>query len=134
MLFQLRLATTRLGPFTPLTSPLVKSSFATMSTFALPNSKPEVLVHLTSDLSQEQLLSFPAFKTWINTLQHSLSTQESKSHPFHSAPYRLRNIEIQSVDFFARKRLGFIKLKAEISNDEDEKLPGSVFVRIVCMS
>ena len=101
---------------------------AMSTTFVLPNSKPEARVHLTSDLSQEELLSFPAFKTWISTLQHSLTTQQNRSHTFHSAPYKLRNIEIQSVDFFGEKRIGFIKLKAEVSNDKGEKLPGSVFV------
>lgn len=100
-----------------------------MSTFTLPNSKPEVPVHLPSDLKKDQLLSFPPFKTWINTLQHSLSTQQSESHTFHSAPYKLRKIEIQSVDYFGGERVGFIKLKAEVSNDEGEKLPGSVFLR-----
>lgn len=128
MFHRLRLAATHLPPSNPLTS-LPKSSLAAMCTFTLPNSKPEVPVHLTSDLSQEQLLSFPAFKTWISTLQHSLSTQQNKSHTFHSAPYKLRNIDIQSVDFFGGERVGFIKLKAEVSNDNGELLPGSVFLR-----
>lgn len=100
-----------------------------MSTFALPNSVPKVPVNLTSNLSQAQLLSFPAFKNWIERLQHSLSTQENQSHTFHASPYRLRNIDIQSVDFFGGKRLGFVKLKADVSNDDGEKLPGSVFLR-----
>ncbi|MCJ1458853.1 hypothetical protein MMC28_009227 [Mycoblastus sanguinarius] len=100
-----------------------------MSTFKLANTHPEVPVHLTPDLSKDQLLSFPAFKTWVDTLQHSLSTQQNKSHTFHSAPYKLRNIHIQSVDFFGGKRVGFVKLKAEVSNDNGEKLPGSVFLR-----
>ncbi|KAK0513378.1 hypothetical protein JMJ35_004364 [Cladonia borealis] len=100
-----------------------------MSTFTLPKSKPEVPVNLTSDLNKNQLLSFPAFKTWINTLQHSLDTQKNKSHTFHSAPYKLRKIDIQAVDYFGGERIGFIKLKAEISNDKGEKLPGSVFLR-----
>ncbi|KAL9130156.1 MAG: hypothetical protein Q9217_001591 [Psora testacea] len=100
-----------------------------MSTFHLPSTSPPVPVNLTADLSQGQLLSFPAFKTWINTLQHSLSTQRSKSHAFNSAPYRLRNIDIQAVDFFGEGRVGFVKLKAEVSNDKGEKLPGSVFLR-----
>ena len=130
MLFQLRLAVTHLGPSSLSKSLLFRSSLAAVCTFILPNSKPEVPVHLTSDLSQEQLLSFPAFKTWILTLQHSLSTQRNKSHTFHSAPYKLRNIEIQSVDFFGGKRIGFIKLKAEVSNDKGEKIPGSVFVSL----
>ncbi len=100
-----------------------------MTTFTLPNSEPEVAVNLTSNLSEEQLLSFPAFKTWISTLQHSLSTQKDQSHPFNPAPYRLRKIDVQSVDFFGGKRLGFVKLKTEVSNDNGEKLPGSVFLR-----
>ena len=130
MLHRLRLIATHLGFSKPSTSPLVKPGLAAMCTFHLPNSVPEVPVRLTSDLSREQLLSFPAFKTWISTLQHSLSTQQKKSHTFHSAPYKLRNIEIQSVDYFGGKRIGFIKLKAEVSNDKGEKLPGSVFVRV----
>ena len=127
---RLRLLASNLNPSKSLTFLSLKSRLAAMSTFILPNCKPEVPVHLTSDLSEEQLLSFPAFKTWISTLQHSLSTQQNKSHTFHSAPFKLRKIQIQSVDFFGRGRVGFIKLKAEVSNDDGEKLPGSVFVRM----
>lgn len=130
MLLRLRLAATYFGPSKPFQPVLLKPSLALMSTFSLPNSEPEVPVHLTSDLSQEQLLSFPAFKTWISTLQTSLFTQRNKSHTFHSAPYKLRHIEIQSVDFFGGERIGFIKLKADVSNDKGEKLPGSVFVSL----
>jgi ADP-sugar diphosphatase len=100
-----------------------------MSTFTLPDSSPECPVHLTSDLTKDQLLSFPAFKTWSKTLQHSLKQQESKNHTFHDTPYKLRSINIQSVDFFGGERIGFIKLKAEVSNDDGEKFPGSVFLR-----
>ncbi|KAL9014078.1 MAG: hypothetical protein Q9173_001249 [Seirophora scorigena] len=100
-----------------------------MATFILPDSEPEVPVNLTSNLSQDQLLSFPAFKQWIETLKHSLSTQNKQSHTFYSSPYKLRKIDIQSVDFFSGKRLGFVKLRAEVSNDNGERLPGSVFLR-----
>ncbi|KAL9114191.1 MAG: hypothetical protein Q9187_007516 [Circinaria calcarea] len=102
---------------------------ATMSTFTLPDSHPAVFISLTADLSQDQLLSFPAFKTWIATLQHSLSLQKQRSHPFNSSPYILKKIDIQAVDFFGGERLGFVKLKAEVSNDDGEKLPGSVLLR-----
>ena len=98
-----------------------------MSTFQLP--KTHIPVHLTKDLTQDQLLSFRAFNTWFETLQKSLKTQEAPSHTFHGAPYELRSIEIQSVDFFGGQRIGFIKLKAEVSNEKGEKLPGSVFLR-----
>lgn len=99
------------------------------STFSLPQGDSEVSVHLTAGLLQEQLLSFPAFKTWLSTLQHSLATQNQKSHAFHEAPYQLRRIDIQHVDFFGEGRIGFLKLKAVVSNGKGEKLPGSVFLR-----
>ncbi|KAF1990941.1 ADP-sugar diphosphatase [Aulographum hederae CBS 113979] len=76
-----------------------------------------------------RLLSFPAFKNWISTLQHSLSTQQSREHTFHPSPYKLRKIDVQAVDYFGGDRLGFVKLKADISNDDGERLPGSVFLR-----
>ena len=41
----------------------------------------------------------------------------------------LRKIDIQTVDYFGGERIGFVKLQAEVSNDEGEKLPGAVFLR-----
>jgi ADP-sugar diphosphatase len=106
-----------------------------MGDFILPNSEPGVRVHLTRDLSQDELLSFPAFKTWINTLQHSLSLQKQESHAFNSSPYSLKEIRVQAIDRFGGKRLGFVKLQAEVSNKANEQLPASVFLRggSVCM-
>lgn len=102
-----------------------------MSTFTLPSSSlGEVPVRLTPDLTKDQLLSFPAFKNWISTLEHSLSLQSKDSnHTFHNSPYKLRKIDVQSVDFFGSGKLGFVKLKAEVSNDNEEQLPGSCFLR-----
>jgi ADP-sugar diphosphatase len=102
-----------------------------MPTFTLPESQPFPGTKITApdELSHDQLLSFPPFKTWLSTLSQSLAQQSHSSHPFHTSPYRLRSIEIQSIDFFGGKRLGFLKLKAEVSNDEGEKLPGIVFMR-----
>ncbi|KAI1833125.1 hypothetical protein DTO013E5_5536 [Penicillium roqueforti] len=98
-----------------------------MSTFTLPGSN--LNVNSIPDLSEKDLLSFPAFKTWITTLQHSLARQEHPSHEFHSDPYVLRKIDIQAVDRFGGGRLGFVKLKADVSNSQGETLPGSVFLR-----
>ncbi|KAF2144186.1 uncharacterized protein K452DRAFT_246422 [Aplosporella prunicola CBS 121167] len=101
-----------------------------MSTFTLPNSSPECPVNLTSDITKDQLLSFPAFKNWMSTLQHSLQAQQNKNHTFHAAPYKLRKIDVQACDWFGGgKKLGFVKLTAEVTNDEGEYLPGSVFLR-----
>ncbi|KAK2751566.1 hypothetical protein FQN55_000287 [Onygenales sp. PD_40] len=102
-----------------------------MSSFVIPSTanNPDFPVHLTPDLSQDQLQSFPAFKIWLSTLQRSLSRQANPSHEFHAAPYILRRIQVQAVDFFGGNRLGFVKLRADVSNDHGEKLPGSVFLR-----
>ena len=109
---------------------LIRYNNATMPiNFNLPGTRPPVPVNHPPDVSQDQLLAFPAFKTWTSTLQHSLSLQKSPSHPFHEAPYSLRSITIQSVDFFGGKRLGFVKLKAEVKNEKEEHLSGSVFLR-----
>lgn len=130
----LRLAARHLKPTQPIPTcrPIIsitkaKAKTANMSTFTIPNSN----LHVNSipDLSQNDLLSFPAFKVWITTLQQSLARQEHPSHEFHSDPYVLRKIDIQAVDRFGGGRLGFIKLKAEVSNAQGETLPGSVFLR-----
>ncbi|KAL3463995.1 hypothetical protein BJX64DRAFT_276179 [Aspergillus heterothallicus] len=81
------------------------------------------------ELTKDDLLRFPAFRIWFDTLQHSLSRQQQPSHEFHNDPYVLRNIDVQTVDFFGGGRLGFVKLKADVSNGSGERLPGSVFLR-----
>ena len=98
-----------------------------MSTFTLPGS--DTRVTSTPDLTKEDLLSFPAFKNWVSTLQRSLARQQHPSHEFHHDPYILRSIDIQCIDRFGGGRLGFVKLRADVSNNSGEKLPGSVFLR-----
>ncbi|KAJ6002041.1 hypothetical protein N7522_007268 [Penicillium canescens] len=98
-----------------------------MSTFTIPDT--DLRVNSIPDLSQKDLLSFPAFKIWIATLQQSLARQQHPSHEFHNDPYVLRKIDIQAVDRFGGNRLGFVKLKADVSNGQGETLPGSVFLR-----
>ena len=108
-------------------APLLRRAMS--SSFTLPRTDPPVTVNLVHDLSQDRLLSFPAFKTWLDTVQHSLATQNVRNHPFHASPYKLRRIDVQTVDFFGGSRIGFVKLKAEVSSDDGQKLPGSVFLR-----
>jgi hypothetical protein len=98
-----------------------------MSTFTIPDT--DLRVNSVADLSQKDLLSFPAFKIWIATLQQSLARQQHPSHEFHNDPYVLRKIDIQAIDRFGGNRLGFVKLKADVSNGQGETLPGSVFLR-----
>lgn len=99
-----------------------------MSSFTVPGHDG-VTVNTTPDLSKDALLRFPAFNVWFSTLQRSLERQHNPSHEFHKDPYVLRKIDIQAVDFFGNGRLGFVKLKANVSNSRGEGLPGSVFLR-----
>ena len=99
-----------------------------MSTFTIPNHS-NLTVTTTSDLSQDDLLQFPAFKIWLSTVQRSLERQKNPKHEFHKDPYVLKKIDIQSVDRFKGGRLGFVKFRADVSNSQGEGLPGSVFLR-----
>lgn len=96
-----------------------------MSTFTLDTN---VQVNSIPDLTEDQLLSFPAFKTWRSTLKDSLARQSHPSHPFRSDPYVLRQINIQAIDRWGG-RLGFVKFTTEVSNSQGETIPGSIFLR-----
>ncbi|KAK0632185.1 hypothetical protein B0T14DRAFT_418716 [Immersiella caudata] len=97
------------------------------STFTHPRAK--IPVTLPEGLSQEQVLSFHPFQTWLSTLQNSLALQsQNPSHPFHKSPYTLRSVTIQSYDLFG-KRIGFLKLTSNVSTSDGESLPGAVFLR-----
>jgi ADP-sugar diphosphatase len=103
-----------------------------MATFDLPETSPPCRVQLTENITRDELLSYPAFKTWHKTITHSLSLQSKSNHEFNKSPYTLREITLQSVDWFGsgdKKRLGFVKFQAQIINDNGEHLPGAVFMR-----
>jgi ADP-sugar diphosphatase len=104
---------------------LVNTQLRTMSSTGKP---PSITFAPSVPLTEPQLHSFGPYKTWLSTLQHSLSLQRNPSHTFHAKPYSLRRLEVQAVDFFG-KRIGFLKLRATLENDDGESLPGSVFLR-----
>ena len=98
--------------------------------FILPLSDAEV--HLLPGLSRDQLESFSAFKTWHMTILHSLFLQSSPQHEFYRNSYKLRSVTIQGVDWFGTEEiqwLGRVKMRVEITNDKNESLTGSVFLR-----
>jgi hypothetical protein len=103
-----------------------------MSTFTLPDNQldnqPDCQVNLPNDLTQGQLLAFRPFLNWISTLKKSIAAQLDPKHPFHAKPYKLRRIHVQAVDWFG-DRIGFIKLRVEMTNDDGGWLPGAVFMR-----
>ncbi|KAI9726585.1 MAG: hypothetical protein M1828_000952 [Chrysothrix sp. TS-e1954] len=88
----------------------------------LPKSDPKCI-------TSKELLAFPAFRTWLSTLQESLARQTQANHTFNTCPYALQDINIQAVDRFGGSRVGFVKLTATIKNSQGEKLPGSIFLR-----
>ncbi|KAI1114717.1 hypothetical protein F5Y14DRAFT_441051 [Nemania sp. NC0429] len=99
-----------------------------MTTITL--KSPAISVSLPDGFSEEQLLSFQPFQSWLKTLTHSLSLQHSNpNHAFHADPYALRAITVQSYDLFGGRRVGFLKLTADVSNSAGESLPGAVFLR-----
>ncbi|KAI2611836.1 hypothetical protein GGR54DRAFT_616949 [Hypoxylon sp. NC1633] len=106
-----------------------------MSTITL--KSPSIPVTLPEGLSEEKLLAFSPFTTWLRTLQNSLALQRpNAAHPFHADPYALRSITVQSYDLFGpsqappeKRHLGFLKLTADVSNGAGETLPGAVFLR-----
>ncbi|KAI0522233.1 hypothetical protein F5B22DRAFT_643254 [Xylaria bambusicola] len=91
---------------------------------------PAISVSLPEGFTEEQLLSFSPFNSWLKTLSNSLSLQHSNpKHPFHKDPYALRSIAVQSYDLFGGKHVGFLKIQAHVTNSAGESLPGAVFLR-----
>jgi ADP-sugar diphosphatase len=118
---------------------------------------PFVSVYLPDNLSTLELHSllptspanpaftFPALQNWLLRLTANFKLQENESHPYHKHPYKLRELDIQAVDWFWRDvpgkedKLGFMKIQSKIETDpyvhEGEKearadwLPGAVFLR-----
>jgi hypothetical protein len=75
------------------------------------------------------LSSFRPFQQWKSRLASTLRSQDDASHVFHSKPYKLRSVTIQARDMFGPKRIGFLKIQAEVTNDDGDWLPGAVFLR-----
>lgn len=99
--------------------------------FELEIFRPEkVLVRHAQDITKEDILKFKPFEIWAHNLKSSLALQRSDpNHPFHDCPYSLKSVNIQSVDKFGPVRIGFLKLKAEITNENKEALDGIAFLR-----
>ncbi|KAK4673861.1 hypothetical protein QC763_115640 [Podospora pseudopauciseta] len=92
-------------------------------------SHPSIPITLPDGLTEDQLLNFCPFTSWLSTLTTSLTSQSTTpSHPFSPNPYTLRSVKIQSFDLFG-PRVGFLKLVADVKNDKNETLPGAVFLR-----
>jgi len=111
------------------------------------NLRPREFLRLftSSTSTSKPAFSFSALQNWFSKIHQNLKLQDDEDHPFHTHPYRLREIEIQAVDWFWRNKpgkedkLGFMKILAKIETDpyvhegEEEAradwLPGAVFLR-----
>ena len=102
----------------------------TPATFQLGGFRGKVVVTLAAtNITEKQLLDFPAFRNWKETLKSNLELQYTDpAHDFRNDPYLLETITIQSVDWFG-ERIGFVKLQAVIRNARDVRLPGVAFLR-----
>ncbi|KAK7914540.1 hypothetical protein PG985_012243 [Apiospora marii] len=100
-----------------------------MSSFNITHEQSSIPVTLPDGLEKATFLAFPPFQNWLGTVQRSLKLQSRTTHPFNDDPYSLRSITVQSYDLFGGSRLGFLKLKADVSNAAGENLPASVFLR-----
>jgi ADP-sugar diphosphatase len=95
--------------------------------------------------SSSPAFTFPALLNWLTKLLKDFKLQDNENHPYHKHPYKLRELEVQAVDWFWRDipgkedKLGFMKLQAKIETDpyvhdgEEEAradwIPGAVFLR-----
>jgi ADP-sugar diphosphatase len=103
--------------------------FRTMTTFSLNDSDPACKVTLCEGLSKDEILHHPPFQQWLKALRANLKTQARDDHAFSKAPYALRSIDVQAIDRWGQNRIGFIKFKATVTNDDGAYLPGAVFLR-----
>jgi len=88
---------------------------------------PPLLVKMDDgvELEEDELLSFAPFVNWATTLKASIELQFTENHPFHNEPISLRSVTIQSVDRFGPKKIGCVKLLANIQSERGEmQLPG----------
>ncbi|KAH6875260.1 nudix hydrolase 14 [Alternaria rosae] len=98
--------------------------------FTLDGFRAPVTVDLAKKITKEKLLKFSAFCNWKDTLQKNLELQYTdRNHPYFEDPYLLRSIEIQSADYFGPSKVGFVKLKAYIRNQNWGQLPGIILLR-----
>jgi ADP-sugar diphosphatase len=124
----------------------------------LPPTLTEAEFHLLlpKSPSNKPAYTFPALLDWLTKLLANFAHQQDETHTYHKNPYKLRELDIQAVDWFWRNvpskedKLGFMKLQAKIETDPyvhtGEKtaradwLAGAVFLRggsvaiLVCLS
>ncbi|EPS40173.1 hypothetical protein H072_6050 [Dactylellina haptotyla CBS 200.50] len=97
-----------------------------MATTTLPDMYNSVPLTIPSHirLTQDELLAFPAFKSWISRLTSSLQAENNPDG------YRLQAMEVTNVVRFGSTKIGFVMLNAVVRDaDNGMSLPGAVLLR-----
>ncbi|GKZ00369.1 hypothetical protein MPSEU_000989900 [Mayamaea pseudoterrestris] len=108
----------------------------------------EIPVSFPSQISvqvAERAIESSIFSRWLANCERSDNESDSESSLTHNQRLELHGIELQSVDLFGKRGVGFIKLKADcaLCNDDDDNpveqssssspsqhaLPGVCFLR-----
>lgn len=100
-------------------------------TFQLTSSKPAIPVIAGPgvDIDEKQLMAFPAFKNWLESLKANLLKQKTSEHTFVNDPWRLTGVNIHSVTIFANGKIGFMTIEALLKNKSGKTLDRVIFLR-----
>jgi ADP-sugar diphosphatase len=104
-----------------------------MTTFQLSGYEPTINVQLTNGLTLDEhaLISFKAFKDWLDSLTRNLKLQNDSGHAFQSDPWVLKEVVILSVTIFETGVIGFMTVEAKLRRirDSPTALDRVVFLR-----
>ncbi|KAK4516879.1 uncharacterized protein ATC70_000206 [Mucor velutinosus] len=69
-----------------------------------------------------QVMAFQPFKDWLQAFEEQQKQRKNE--------FDINSIDIQSIDYFGSKKVGFVKFKADVSfRDTGKNAPGIVFMR-----
>lgn len=85
----------------------------------------EIVVRGCSDTNEfNQVAEFPPFKDWLHAFEEQQKQRKNE--------FDIDSIDVQGIDYFGSKKVGFIKFKANVSFKESGKsAPGIVFMVII---
>ena len=66
-------------------------------------------------------MAFQPFKDWLQAFEEQQKQRKDE--------FDINSIDIQNIDYFGSKKVGFVKFKADVSfKDAGKKAPGIVFM------
>lgn len=85
----------------------------------------DIVVKGCSDTDEfNQVMAFQPFKDWLQAFEEQQKQRKNE--------FDINSINIQNIDYFGSKKVGFVKFKADVSFKETGKnAPGIVFMVIV---